>query len=70
MKILKFFSCVFLVFLDGFICGVNVQLMKQNELLDKGLTYIGFKEPDLDNQLTAISCLTDTNIFKSLQVLK
>lgn len=34
----------------------------------KNMKWTGFREPDIDNQLTAIACLTDTNMFSSLKL--
>ena len=40
------------------------------KLKDNNLKYAEFREPDIGNQMTAISCLTDTDIFKKLPLLK
>jgi hypothetical protein len=34
----------------------------------KGLKWAEFREPDIGNQMTAIACLTDTNVFSKLKL--
>jgi hypothetical protein len=34
----------------------------------KNKKFVPFYEPDLENQLTAIACVDEGNIFKSLQI--
>ena len=51
--------------------NTSLDLFKwKNKLIDGGYSFITFKEPDLDNQETAIACLTDEKIFKNLKLLK
>jgi len=46
------------------------ELVNWTKKLDwKGLNWVGFREPDIGNQLTAIACLTDTNVFSKLKLL-
>ena len=35
----------------------------------KGITWEGFREPDIGNQLTAIACLSDGKPFSNLKLL-
>ena len=39
------------------------------KLQDRKMEYAEFFEPDIGNQRTAISCLTDTNIFSNLPLM-
>ena len=39
------------------------------KLTNKGMRWFGFKEPDIGNELTAISVLSDGNIFKGARLL-
>jgi len=34
----------------------------------KNMKWTGFREPDLGNQMTAIACLTDSNMFSGLKL--
>ena len=36
----------------------------------RGMKWAEWREPDMDNQLTCIACLTDTGIFSNLKLLK
>ena len=40
-----------------------------NKLEDQGIKYFLFKEPDIGNQGTALSCYTDNKIFKKLKLV-
>ena len=40
-----------------------------DKLTDKKINWIGFREPDINNQLTAISTVSDGDIFKSERLL-
>lgn len=44
----------------------NVLLLWSQKITDKGKTWVGFYEPDLRNQLTAIACIDTGEIFKKL----
>lgn len=35
----------------------------------KGIDWVGFKEPDIGNQLTAISAVSDGYVFRNLELL-
>ena len=35
----------------------------------KGLDWVGFREPDIGNELTAIACLSDGRAFNKLKLL-
>jgi len=35
----------------------------------KGIEWIGFREPDLGNELTAIACLNDGRTFANLKLV-
>lgn len=41
-----------------------------DKLTRKGLTWEGFREPDIGNQLTAIACYCDGKPFSNLKLLK
>jgi len=41
-----------------------------NKLNCKGLTWEGFREPDIGHQLTAIACYCDGKPFANLKLLK
>ena len=41
-----------------------------DKLTYKEIAWEGFKEPDLDHQLTAIACYSDGKIFSKLKLLK
>ena len=41
----------------------------RDKLLYRGIRYAEFREPDIGNQLTAIACLHDGNIFSKLKLL-
>ncbi len=44
-------------------------LCKWTHKLDlKGFEWVGFWEPDLDNQLTAIASVVDSNVFSKLKL--
>ena len=34
----------------------------------RNMEWTGFREPDMGNQMTAIACLTDTNMFDKLKL--
>lgn len=40
-----------------------------NKLEYKGIKYVGFKEPDIGNELTAIAAHTDNKIFNRLRLI-
>lgn len=40
-----------------------------NKLDRKGIQWVGFREPDIGNQLTAIASISDGRVFKNLQLL-
>jgi hypothetical protein len=45
------------------------ELMYWTFKLDKrNMKWTGFKEPDMNNQMTAIACLTDSNVFDKLKL--
>jgi hypothetical protein len=45
------------------------ELNKWIEKLEwRNMEWTGFREPDLDNQLTALACLHDGNVFSSLKL--
>lgn len=53
----------FLIFLSG-------DLNKTKYFLDeKGIPYTIFKEPDLNDQITALACINDGSDFKNLKLL-
>jgi len=39
------------------------------KLSDYKLNYVEFREPDINNELTVIACLTNTKIFKNLKLV-
>ena len=44
-------------------------LMLWSERLNRrGMEWIGFREPDIGDQLTAIACLTDSKVFSNLKL--
>jgi hypothetical protein len=46
------------------------ELIKWTEKLSwKGMSWTGFREPDINNQLTAIACLTNDGTFKKLKLI-
>ena len=53
----------YLIFLKA---DIN-KIVRKLEL--KGIEYIGFKEPDLDNKLTAIAVLENGSLFKRLKLM-
>jgi len=40
-----------------------------DKLTRRNMDWVGFKEPDIGNQLTAIATVTDKKIFSNLQLL-
>ena len=45
------------------------ELMYWTFKLDKrNMKWTGFREPDVNNQMTAIACLTDSNMFSGLKL--
>ena len=51
--------------------GVNNEISLKlwiERLLRKEKEWVGFKEPDLQNQLTAIACVDTGEIFKNLRL--
>jgi len=40
-----------------------------NKLNFKGIKYVGFNEPDINNELTAIATVCNDGIFKRLELL-
>ena len=40
-----------------------------NKLNFKGIKYVGFNEPDINNELTAIATVCNDKIFKRLELL-
>lgn len=47
------------------------ELQYWGEKLDRrGLEWTGFREPDIDNQLTAIACYSNGKPFANLKLLK
>ena len=40
-----------------------------NKLNFKGIKYVGFNEPDINNELTAIATVCNDEIFKRLELL-
>lgn len=48
----------------------EVSLYRWADKLDlKGINWVGFKEPDIGNQMTAMSVLNDGKIFRNLKLL-
>jgi len=45
----------------------NALKLWTQKLTDMKKTWIGFREPDLQNQLTAIACISTEETFKNLQ---
>jgi len=41
-----------------------------HKLNSRSIPWIGFKEPDLNHELTSIACLSDGKIFSNLKLLK
>ena len=41
----------------------------RNKILDAGINMVEFKEPDMDDKLTAIACHCDGSLFKRLRLL-
>ncbi len=41
-----------------------------HKLTDKKKDWVGFEEPDLGNQMTAIACISEEETFKNLNLLK
>jgi len=52
----------------GISCEDELEYWK-DKLNWKGLTYAEFREPDINNELTAIACCTNTKIFGKLRLL-
>ena len=55
---------------------IYLRVKDENELVswgerltNKGLKWFGFKEPDIGDQLTAISVLSDGNLFRGIRLL-
>ena len=40
-----------------------------DKLTDRGVEWIGFREPDIDHQLTAIAAVDDGKVFSNLKLL-
>ena len=56
---------------NNYLIYVSADLDKWKERLDiLGIEYTEFKEPDLDNQVTAIAVLNNDKVFKNLKLMK
>lgn len=60
---------------NGTLIYLDVEDEKELELwtqrLDRrDIKWVGFREPDIGNQLTTIACLTDSKIFSNLKLFK
>ena len=50
----------------------NLQMLNfwREKCIANGLSISVFREPDLNNEMTAFACLSDNGIFKKLKLLK
>jgi len=53
----------------GVPCEDALKLWAQ-KLTDKNKDWVGFTEPDLGHQLTAVACISEEDTFKKLNCLK